>query len=60
VQLRRLGLTEEQAMAAKRLYLDGLTLVEIAVRFGVAASTIRSCLLRRGVPMRPAARRRTA
>jgi hypothetical protein len=23
VQLRRLGLTEEQAMAAKRLYLDG-------------------------------------
>jgi DNA-directed RNA polymerase specialized sigma24 family protein len=60
VELRRLGLTAEQADAAQRLYLEGMTLVEIAAEFDVAASTIRSCVLRRGVTMRPAARRRAA
>jgi hypothetical protein len=36
-----------------------MTLAEIAIEFDVAASTVRSCLLRRGGgKMRPAARRR--
>jgi predicted transcriptional regulator len=46
VKLRRSGLTDEQAKAAERLYLEGMALVEIAAEFGVAASTIRSCALR--------------
>lgn len=60
VELRRLGLTTEQADAAERLYLERMTMVEIAAEFDVAASTIRSCVLGRGVTMRPAARRRAA
>lgn len=59
VELRRLGLTDEQERAAVRLYRDGVTLAEIAVRFGMAASTVRSCLLRQDVTLRPAARRHT-
>lgn len=60
VELRRLGLTGEQAQNARDLYVEGSTLVEIAARLSVAASTIRSCLLRQGVRLRTAARRRIA
>jgi len=57
VEMRPLGLANEQAESARLLYLDGLTLVEVAARFDVAASTIRRCLLDAGVKLRPQARR---
>lgn len=60
VERLRLGLDGDESAKARQLYLDGLTLAEIAVRYGVAASTVRSCLLRQGVVLRPAARRRVA
>lgn len=60
VKLRDTGLSNEQDQIARSLYVDGLTLAEIADRLGVAASTIRSCLLRQEVRLRPAARRRIA
>jgi len=60
VEFRRVGLSDEELVEAKQLYLDGLTLVEIATEYGVASSTVRSCLLRYGVLLRPAARRRAA
>ena len=60
VELRRFGLDDDQTKAAVKLYRDGMTLAEIAAEFDVAASTVRSCLLRRKVALRPAARRRPA
>jgi hypothetical protein len=60
VELCRLGLTDEQVQTAERLYLDWLTLAEIADRFGMAASTIRSFLLQQALQLRPTARRRAA
>ena len=60
VELRRSGLTEDQIKEAARRYLDGATLVEIAERYGVVASTVRAALLRQGLRLRPAARRRIA
>jgi len=49
IEFRQGGLTDEQSKKAEQLYRDGLTLVEIADQYGVAASTIRSCLLRQEV-----------
>jgi len=60
VELRSLGLTAEQAKAAGELYRDGLTLVEIAGRLRVAASTVGRSLRGQGVALRPAGRRRIA
>jgi Ni/Co efflux regulator RcnB len=57
VEFRRVGLTAEESAKATRMYLDGLTRVEIAASYDVAASTIHSCLLRQGVSMRPPSRR---
>lgn len=57
-ELRRGGLTAEQAQTARELYAEGFTLVEIAARLGVGASTVRRGLLRLGVILRPAGRRR--
>lgn len=48
---------DEQVTAARNLYVGGETLVEIAIRFGFAASTVRRCLNAEGVPLRPAAQR---
>lgn len=60
LELRCRGLSVDEAEAVGRLYLEGRTLVEIASCYGVAASTIRTYLLRQGVFLRPAARRRMA
>jgi hypothetical protein len=57
IEFRRVGLTDEDSEKAQQLYLGGMTLAEIADSYGVAASTVRSCLLRQGVSMRPPARR---
>jgi hypothetical protein len=56
LSLAAVGLTAEESARATRMYLDGLTRVEIAASYGIAASTIRSCLLRRGVSTRPPSR----
>lgn len=55
-----MGLTDEESEKATQLYRDGLTLAEIAAQYGVAASTVWSCLLRQGLQLRPAARCRVA
>lgn len=60
VELRRLGLTGEQARTVSDMYLEGLTLVEIAARLEVAASTVRRSLHGQGVVLRPPGRRRIA
>lgn len=60
VQLRRLGLTGEQARIASDMYLKCFTLVEIAAQLKVAASTVRRNLHGQGVVLRPAGRRRIA
>jgi hypothetical protein len=45
VAFRRAGLTDDQSEKVERLYVDGLTLAEIAVMYGLVASTVRSFLL---------------
>lgn len=60
VELRRLGLTDEQATAAVKSYREGMTVVEIGAGFDVAASAVRRYLLVRGVLLRPAGRWRLA
>jgi hypothetical protein len=50
----------DRSETIERPHPKGMTLAEIAVNFDVATSTIRSCVLRRGVTMRPAARRTVA
>lgn len=59
-EFRQGGLTDEQSKKAERLYLDGLTIVEIADRLGVAASTVGRSLHGQGVALRPAVRRSIA
>jgi predicted transcriptional regulator len=60
VELRRSGLSSEQARLASDLDLEGLTLVEIAGELQVAARTVRRSLHGHGVTLRPPRRRRIA
>lgn len=53
VQLRKAGLTEEQATRAEVLYLSGQTLAQVGEEFGVSQGTIGRCLGERGVELRP-------
>jgi DNA-binding NarL/FixJ family response regulator len=52
VPRRQRGLTPDQAREAARLYRTGLSLARIAERHHVDPHTVRTALLRHGVPMR--------
>src|SRR5262249_47493941 len=54
------ALTDEQENAAARMYVEErLSIAELAVKFSVSASAVRSALIRRGVKRRAQARRTT-
>lgn len=50
---RQRCLNETQKNEAKTLYLEGKSLVALGKLFNVSPSTVRDCLLRQGVAMRP-------
>jgi len=50
---RQRGLNETQKDEAKTLYLEGKSLAALGKLFDVSPSTVRDCLLRQGVAMRP-------
>ena len=52
-QLRKTGLTEEQAARAEALYLSGQTLAQVGEKFGVSQGTIGRCLREHGMELRP-------
>lgn len=52
VDRRRPGLNEDQLARAAELYDKGLSLADVGVRIGKASSSVRSALLRAGVPLR--------
>lgn len=60
VQRRRRGQPPEIAETARRLYLEGLTVTEVADNLGMAASTVLYGLHRDGIAIRPARRRPTS
>jgi len=50
---RQRGLNETQKDEAKTLYLEGKSLATLGKLFDVSPSTVRDCLLRQGVTLRP-------
>lgn len=53
VPLRRQGLSVDQVALASRLYVEGLSLVRVAERFGCDAETVRQAFIWAGVRVRP-------
>ncbi len=49
VELRRQGLTEPETAEAERLYVAGVSLAKLGVKFGCDHTTVRRALLRRGL-----------
>lgn len=57
IPLRRRGLDETQQETACRLYAEGLTLMEVGLRFGVAQATVGRAVVKAGYPLRSRGRR---
>lgn len=55
---RRRSLSERDAQKATRLYMDGMTLVEVAARLGVGDETVRAAVVAYGGTIRPRGRQR--
>lgn len=53
IDIRRQGLTTEQATEAAALYATGRSLAWLGARFGVSHSTVRAALKQQGVQLRP-------
>lgn len=52
IPLRRRGLDETEQATACRLYAEGLTLMEVGLRLGVAQATVGRAVVKAGYPLR--------